>query len=191
MPPAESAFHYADRFTFFQLVFLAIVARITSDRLSIAKGTLAGYVAGGLVLPAYFLHRFMSAADLAMLVEAFVRSLLVAQIAAGVVSVVTTAVTKISTWLRSIRGEFRMRQVQKECERVRRELQNKPPPPPRTPPPPPPTAAERMQKLADKAREEYEAEIKALDSLPLDEDEREVLLLRAKRNMLRKLKEGN
>ena len=49
------------------------------------------------------------------------------------------------------------------------------------------TKAERMELVATAARSEYDAEVALLATLPLDEDEQEVLVLQAKQRLLQKL----
>ncbi|MBN8627061.1 MAG: hypothetical protein J0M17_16400, partial [Planctomycetes bacterium] len=72
-------------------------------------------------------------------------------------------------------------------ERRRRRALTNSPPPVVVPAPRVPTKIERMQLEARAARAEFEAEEALLKALPLDDDEREVLLLQAKQQLVAKL----
>jgi uncharacterized membrane protein YbhN (UPF0104 family) len=191
--PNNFAIPFVDEATFAQLIFLAVVAYLTAAHLATLRSKLAGMIAFGTVLPLYFFHRFTFDAKFESLFEALVRSLLISHVTGSAAMVVATAWTLARVKIRDAqsRAEIERRRKEWELERQRLEAERNKPRPAPPPAPPPPTFSERMDALAKKAREEYDAEMRALDSLPLDEDEREVLVNRAKRNLLRKLKEAN
>jgi len=176
----------ADKATFLQLLFLAIVVGMAVKHLACQESLIYGGIAGGILLVTYFLHRFTFEAEIDVLVEALFRSLCVAHIGLCSTSVVATLCMLISMKSREIRHAAYRRRLAEEArrEQVRKAIQELTPKPA---PPPPPPFSERIRSLARQAREEYDAEVQALNSLPLDEDEREILIMRAKRSLLRKL----
>jgi hypothetical protein len=189
---APMLFDLADKPTFFQLAFAGIVAGLTTKHLAYRETGRVSMIAAGVTLPSYFCHRFSFEAKFDVLFEALIRSMLLSHVAACTTSVIATACLAISAKIRAARSaaEMARRMREFEVERQRERAERAKPRPLLPPPPPPPTFAERMEALSRKAREEYDAELRALDSLPLDEDERDILVMRAKRSLLRKLQEG-
>lgn len=185
-------FELADRPSLAQLIFLAVVAGLTTKHLAYQETGRVSMIIGGILLPAYFCHRFSFEATFDVLLEALVRSVLLSHVAACTTSVVASLFLAISAKIRTARDAAEMARRAREfaLERERERAERAKPRPPLPPPPPPPTYAERMEVLSRKVREEYDAEVRALESLPLDDDEREILVMRAKRSLLRKLQEG-
>ena len=186
---------YADDLTVPQLVLLAIVFHITSKHVWRETPHVLPVAAAMTVLPLYFLHRFPKERDdLNLLVISLFRSLLIYKIvhsittvAAHIFVMIRIAQLRFELWLILGRVTRSLNRLKAVCEQFRR------PPPlvPMPPPPPLPTRAERMRRWAVAAQAEFDSEVTLLNTMPLDEDEREVLILQTKQRLLQKLSELN
>lgn len=184
----DSVFYYADRASFFQLIFLAIVAGLTAKHLSYREAGRFTLIAAGIVLPLYFCHLFSFEAKFDVLLNALVRSILISWFVACVTSIVASVCLLISKKVSDQKAAAKSKQKREEEERERQRKiaeQSKP----RPAPPPPLSAKEKAERFARQAREEHEIEMELIRSLPLEDDERSVLETEAKIKLLRKLKE--
>ena len=190
----SSIFYYADAASLMQLIFLAIVVRMSATYLPAPPTLKPALIAGGIILPLYFFHRFTFADDFGQLLDTFLRSVASLVIASSGAAIITTAVSPIFRRLKDLREGRAMRKKKEAEEELKQELlrlqaeadANRPPPPP---PPLPLSYQDRLKAFADAAHAEHDAEIAMLKSLPLDQDEFEVLEMDAKRKLLRKLRE--
>lgn len=180
----------ADRATFVQVAFSAIVAHLTAEHLAMPKSRLPGVIAFGITLPTLFCHRFAFDATFLPLLETLVRSVLLSHVVGSATSVIATGITIVVSRMRAAqeRAERERQRRERDIEQQRLQAErNKP----RPAPPPEPTAKEKAEAFAQKVRDEHDAEMAIIRSLPLDRDEREVLENEAKRKLLRKLRGRN
>lgn len=179
---------FADGFTFPQLVLLAIVFHYTAAHINEEPPRELPIAAGLAVFPLYFLHRYLSEQDdVVLLIGSLFRSLLLCKI---VYSITRISLLIINT-IRVMRLKFLLWLALRHGKSLQRRLSemraNLPPAPLPLPPPPPLPRAERMRRVADAAQDDFTAEAELLATMPLDEDEREILTLQAKQRLLKKL----
>jgi hypothetical protein len=178
------------------LMLVAFVFHLVSQRLPQRSTGLVPPVSSGMFLLVYFLHRYLLDGDrFDYLLASVFRSLLASHIVWSIANLIALAVQAVSHQVehsrRSLIGSL-LRFLHRIVERWRRlrqwRLQRRPAPPPQEVAPPPRAVLLRQQ--AEAAQADYEAEVTALVGLPLDEDERDMLLNQAKQRLLRSLKQG-
>ena len=174
------------------LLLLAVASRLAISRIDSSRALVIPRIVAGTFLFGYFLHCFSrESKEFSYLFASLLRAVLGSQVIWSVAAVFTTAVKICMRQLQSMRSRLVSRQRrlaveafelqrQRRARQYAREVQLPPPEPPAP-------RAERLKKVAENANADYEAEVKVLDGLPLDRDEREVLLMRAKQRLLQKL----
>jgi hypothetical protein len=187
----------ADQLTTLQLFFLAVVFHLSARHISRDRPHNFEVLLPMSVLPLYFLYRFPNdKQDLYHLVVLLIRSLLIygivsaiASLAVSVLGMIYVARLNVSLWLNThwaIPLEQRIAALNEKC-RLKFRLS---PPPVLTRTEPirrPPSRAERMRRVAELAQSEFDEEVAVLNAMPLDDDEREILVLQIKQRLLQKL----
>jgi hypothetical protein len=198
MPGLAAIVEWLDDTSVGTLVIIAFVLRFVASHLPQPRNGMIRPAASGVFLLAYFLHRYLlDGDDSGRLFQSLVRALVAGHIVWSVTSLAITAFQWLSDRLaRSCSSFHRMFSrfvggIRKMCHSFRQWRHSRNPPPPvREESAPPPPRAAILRQQAEAAQADYEAEVAALAGLPLDEDEREMLLNQAKQRLLHKLKQG-
>jgi hypothetical protein len=177
---------------FWQLVALAVVFRFGIERIPFKATRWIAPLGAGLAMLGYF--AFCLLRDRGEFEDTFialVRSLLVYQVVWGMLTALDGSANAFIEWCRPFREALAnlAKDIRSGLAAARYRLARwrQPASPLPRPQPPLPTRAVRMQRLAQAAQEDYNAEIAALAELPLDSDEREILELEAKQRLLEKI----
>jgi hypothetical protein len=180
-----------------ELLLVAFVFRFALRQMPQARTGVAPPVVSGAFLLAYFLHRYVLDRDqFQCLLVSVLRSLAATHLVWSVTELIVLVLQTVSRRLDDLRWSldrrFRddVRRIRNAVRRYRRwRLGRQPLPPPDEDVPPPPSRAVVLRQKAEAAQADYEAEVAALTGLPLDEDEREILLEQAKQRLLRRLRQ--
>ena len=183
---AEKALVVVDRTSIVQLAIVAFVLRFACLNLPATGSLSLSVVTATLAFVAYVAHRIRGDGDdLAALIISLVRAGLfycvVLSVTIPAVSITTVLFYRVCRALLKVRLlwlRVRVWRLQRQLARL---------PKLNIVPLPTPTRRERLQVMATEARADYDAEIAAITDFPLDDDEREVLLGRARQRLLEKL----
>lgn len=177
------------------LMLVAFLLQLVSHRLPQPSSSWVPPVSSGVFLLGYFMHRYLLDGDrfnylLASLLRSLLASCIVWSIAELIVLAALAVSHQIENWKRLTFGRaFQLwHGIVERWRRLRQRRLRRTPgrPPPAVASPP---RAVMLRQRAEAARADYEAEVAALVGLPLDEDEREMLLNQAKQRLLGRLKQ--
>lgn len=183
---------YLDQQSFGPMLLLAITCHVASAPLRRKNGLFIPYVFGAGSMLLYFLHCFVNQSDnFEWLFAALLRSLMLCEIGFGLCAIVLGTARVAAARIRSaeMRLAYALRSAISSAAVVSARLWAswlKFRQPPRVAAPQL-SRVERLIRLAKEAQADFQAETAALETLSLDEDEREVLNLQAKQRLLQKL----
>jgi hypothetical protein len=180
------AFLVLDRASIAQLMIVAFVLRFACLNLPAVGSLTVSVVTATLAFVVYSAYRIRSDGDdVGALVISLVRGGLMYCIVLSMMIPTASIASVVLHRLRRALLKAKLCWLRFRVWRLKRQLARLPKfdiAPPRTP-----TRRERLQLMATEARADYDAEITAITDFPLDEDERDVLLGRARQRLLEKL----
>lgn len=190
--PLTATFQLVDQIAFGPLVLLTIVFRAAVNRLPSSGIPVPAAVIAAIVMPLYFLHCYARVGqNLECLILSLIRAFLFHQIAEALLTTFFLTTAHIFARLHRIRDRIN----QWRRKRALAALKNQPPlSAPLSalrPTPPPLPRTERMRRHAQAAQDDFNAELAVLQAMPLDDDEREILILQSKQRLLESLSKLN
>jgi hypothetical protein len=178
------------------LFLMALAFRMGARCFRLYDLQIVAYMVASLFFVTYFMHLYaINGNGFGYVLASLLRSLFAYHVVWSV-TMIAVALVNLARWLlhdlRLIvrqtlpRWQSRLLRIGPRIQDWWRRRHPLPLPPPRPLPRPVPRAV-ALRQFAQAAEADYDAEVAALEGLPLDEDEREVLLCAAKQRLLRKL----
>jgi hypothetical protein len=195
----DAARQWFDAVPLDSLMLVAIAFHLGARRFRYANLQAVPYIFASLFFVSYFLHRYtVDGSGFGYVLASLLRSLFayhivwsVSMIAVAIVCLLHVLLVNLRTFCcrEFSRWRFRIETIRMHIRFWWRRRHPLPlPPPPYIPRPVPRAVTLRLQ--AEAAEADYDAETAALDGLPLDDDEREVLICAAKQRLIRKLNQN-
>jgi hypothetical protein len=177
-----------DELSFPQLAIVAFVLRFAAMHVPAPESSKAPQALGASAMLAYLGHSAMQgSSDVPWLLLYLCRSGFVYIVAAALATPIFYVAANVARFLEQTRIHVEAWYIAWRLYFQDRFFQAQEEARPRPAPQPPVPRAERMRQRAIEAREQFDAEAGVINELPLDEDEREVMLLRARQRMLQEV----
>ena len=178
------------------LLLVALAFHLGSRCFRYAKLEAVAYIVASLFFVSYFLHRYeIEGSGFSHVLAALLRSLFAYHVVWSITMITVGLACLLHVLLIDLRTlscrefsrwRFRLETIRMHIRFWWRRRHPLPlPPPPYIPRPVPRAVTLRLH--AEAAEADFQAEVAALEGLPLDEDEREVLICAAKQRLIRKL----